>query len=1294
MTARRSGKKLLKVTGYISVGLAILLIAFHIWFIQHAKHMLEDIVKKKSNGKLNLKIEKLSYDYLTNRMNIKEAVFFTTDSVSAPASYRFGVKEIDLQIKVLWPLIFQKKLLINSLLLQSPDIRVTNLRYPPGDSVKKNKKDISIPEEMGKVYNSIQDALKVLQVNRFQIDDGKFTLINKIQPDQLPLIVNNINFHIDNLEVDTSKLTGKEKLFFSDNVVLKSDQQDIIFPDGRHRLSFDRFRINIRKKIVEFDSCTISAIKTDSTKTSFSVFFDKLLLSNIDFDTLYKNEVIKADTVFCLNPQFKLQTGIINKKDGPNGTGSQKIAVKSPKLDDIIQQLTGDLLLKYVIVNNASFDITTIKNGHPNSFTSHGNNFEMQGLSIDHDAEKLVTVKSFAMAIRNYENFIKDSIYRVQFDSIVFKDNHISLSNFIFNKLDNDRIINTFNIPHFYLEGLSWDELVFEKRLKADHAIMLNPYISYTVSKKQKVKKRRQNLFQSLAAVNEYMDLQRLDVVEGTIDLKIKSNLRGKLENATFSIQSHALFTSTKLAEIKRSLTNLDFDNGIIQAGNLRMELHNIHYFGQGGKFDAGSIHINNKEKNMSIDLQDANIEKMLVNEVSGNIYAEGVRWQKGDVKINIGEGKKNAGGSSVELKNVQGSNTSISGMFGDKSVSTKINSISFTGMEIKPGSKLKLDELDINGQQLKVKDDKLDLSIADYAIRDNKNSSFRQIVYKVNNGKMDANVSVPSLTVIPHVQPLLNGDIALDAVNMIKPVIDLHLVAKKTSTQKNKPGFPGLDISELKLSQPMVSFTQESDSGMLMLNWKGESNTSNFLQANDIHAKNNSLSLGNLQFYLTDFVFTSSKGKTFTTGDGKISARVKNIKFDQEENQPINWAANISNFDARDLRLDSMGKTKGSLLMNTGNLTNLNISSSTISDLQKLAAANSIFKLQQFTGHYSDANTNFRWFNAGFNRGSNIFSVDSFFMTPALSRDSFLAKQSYQVDYIQLQSGAIHIGPLDINAYIKDKTLNIGTATIDRFLFTDFKDKQLPFKAGTIKPLPVDLVKKIPLRLFIKTVQFNNAYVEYTETNEKTNEPGTIPVTRMAVTLNNVKNYDLTNTDSLQMLATGYLMDTLWTRLRVKESYTDSLSGFLMTLRMSHGDLKAFNSALIPLLSAKLESAYLDTLNMRAVGKEYLSHGEMKMFYHDLKIKFLKKTDKTKTNLLSNLKTFLANSFLIRDKNTSRTGQVFFIRKRDKSAINYLIKIAMSGMASSVGAKSNRKMMRKYKKELMERNLPPIDFD
>ena len=114
----------------------------------------------------------------------------------------------------------------------------------------------------------------------------------------------------------------------------------------------------------------------------------------------------------------------------------------------------------------------------------------------------------------------------------------------------------------------------------------------------------------------------------------------------------------------------------------------------------------------------------------------------------------------------------------------------------------------------------------------------------------------------------------------------------------------------------------------------------------------------------------------------------------------------------------------------------------------------------------------------------------------------------------------------------------------------------------------------------------------------------------------------------------------------------------------------------------------------MRAVGREYLSLGEMQMYYHDLKIRFLKNGIETKKTFLTRIITFLANSFVVKKNNKSRTGNVFYIRDRDKSAINYLIKIAMSGMASSVGAKNNKKMIRRYKRELEKRNLPPIDFD
>lgn len=1260
------------------------LVGFHFWLKAHAKQLIEEMVESKSGGKVKLKVEKIHFNYFNRKIELEKAVFYNTDTLSGTTAYHFKIDKMLLQVKAILPIVFKKQILIDSLTLLNPLIEVIRLKA----SVKpdnKVKKDVSIPEEMGKVYSSIQDALKILKVKRFQIDEGTFRLINKIDTSQLPLTVTNIHFHIDKLQVDAGKLTGNENLLFSENVVLRSRNQHIIFPDGRHQLSFSRFRINLQKKLVEFDSCTIAAAKGDSTTNSFNVFFDKLLLTNIDFDTLYKSEVIKADSVYCVNPKFNLNVEVGKKKDSKKSP---------PKLENLIKQLTGDLQLGFVVVSNADFNIKTVKNGVPNTFTFSNNNFEMQGLRVEQDAPKPLKVKSFAMAIRNYENFIKDSSYSIKFDSVLLKNDHITLSNFLFNKLDQGKILNTFSVPQFNLRGLSWDELVFERKLRAEQAIMFNPYISYSILNKHNNKSGKQNIFQSLSTVNEYMDLQQLDIVNGTIDLKLKNNLRIQLDNATASIKSQSLLESRKLAGIKNSLTQLKFKKGIIHAGKMDMELRDLLYSGQSGQFGASRIHLRNKEKNIAVALQNVKVKKMMLDEFSGNVYAEGVRWQKGDVKINALGGKKENDEATIKLKDVKGSTTSFFGIVDGKSISTQLNSVSFNELEKKAGNKLIINGLDITGQQLKVKDNKLNFSVAGYAITDNKYSSFRQIVYTTNNGKMDAAISIPSLTVTPHIQSLLNGTIALDAINMVKPVIMLQLTANNPAGERKKTDLPDIDISELKLSQPKISFVKTSDSGILKLDLHGEYDKSNFLQATGLHKNGGSTSVNNLTFYLTDFIFTNPKGMSFNSGDGKISAQVKNLELKQVENQPVVWNAIVSNFDARDFRLDSLGKSKGNLVVNSGSLNNLYISSSTFLKLQKLVAANPAFRIQQLTGNYSTATSKLSWNNASFNRSNNTFLLDSFSMIPALSRDSFVAQQTFQTDYITVKSGAVSIGPVDIDTYINKKTLNIRTTVIENLLLADYKDKQLPFKAGIIKPLPVNLLKKIPLKLSIDTVQFNNANVEYTEVSEKTRLSGTIPVKRLSVTLLNVKNVNLTSKDSLAIRAVGYIMDTVWVRLRVKESYTDSLSGFLMTLRMKPGDLTVLNAVLLPMLSVKLLSGMLDTLSMRAVGKEYLALGEMSMLYKNLKIQFLKNGKEAKKTLLTRLLTFAANTFFIKRNNSSRTGNVFFIRIRDKSAINYLIQIAISGMASSVGAKNNKRMIRRYRKELEERHLPPIDYN
>ncbi|MGZ5190748.1 MAG: hypothetical protein ACXWCZ_06975, partial [Flavisolibacter sp.] len=106
------------------------------------------------------------------------------------------------------------------------------------------------------------------------------------------------------------------------------------------------------------------------------------------------------------------------------------------------------------------------------------------------------------------------------------------------------------------------------------------------------------------------------------------------------------------------------------------------------------------------------------------------------------------------------------------------------------------------------------------------------------------------------------------------------------------------------------------------------------------------------------------------------------------------------------------------------------------------------------------------------------------------------------------------------------------------------------------------------------------------------------------------------------------------------------------------------------------------------------LAIGEMKMYYHNLKIKLVKDGEENKSSFLTNVASWIANTFVIKKNNNGRTGIVYFERIKDRSFFNYIVKMTFSGMATSIGVKKNRKYLKKYKKELKDRNLPPIDFE
>ena len=1216
-------------------------------------------------------------------MEVDKAVFYNTDTLTANTSYRFNVEKIKLNVNSFLPIIFKKQLIIDSLSLEDPDIIVTRLK--PSDQPKK---DFSIPQEMGKVYNSIRQALEILKVKRFQIDNAKFTLINKIHPEQQPLTITNIFFHINNIRIDSTGEDGKEKILFGENAVLRNRNQDIIFPDGRHRLSYSRFRINLKKRLVEFDSCTIAATKTDSSASSFRVYFDSLFLTNIDFDTLYRYDVIKADSVYCVNPKFDLNVTL--------GKKSNKRA-PAPRLDKIIEQLTGDLQLGFVIVNNASINIGTVREDRPNAFSSDHNNFEIQGLTVDENAEHPLKVKSFAMAIRNYENFFRDSSYTMEFDSILFNDDRIFLSNFKLNQLDHGKRINTFSMPQFQLKGLSWDELVFNRQLKADEATLYHPIIDYTFFE-NKQRKKKKGIFNKLTDIGKMLEIDELNVVQGKINLKLKDNTQLHLQNATLSLKSSSLLDSKGMSTIDNSVNELLFSKGVIQTKDLTIQLDNVHYTGKNKALLADKMQVHNKQKTIGASADNVSFTEILIDDSTGNIQATGLQWKKADINITLPESPtKKPFSSYAVLKNITGNNTNLHIVTAKRSVDAFIKTISFDRFLKRPGKEIEFENPFVEGKKLKMIEGNSLLTIDDYRIADKKNSSFENIGYSRYNAPDSVSIQIPHVSLTPDIYSIMHQATKLDNIEILNPLAKIKL-SKQDSAVKGSTSLPHLDINKISIQQPDINFSRSTEKGTITLKWNGPSEKNNTLNLINVSSDNKPVSkatIGNARFTLNHFLYIAKTGKTFDAGDGEISAELNNIKLIKDEsNQKWNWESLVKSTSAKNFVMDSLGKNSGRLELYDANLENLSISSSSINSLKKITDQNSSLQLKKFTGQYNNTNNHFAWFNAGFDENSKTFSADSFHYYPTQEREVFVANHPYQTDYLKVKTGKIILNGYDPNYYLKDSIIKVDALIIDDVVLDDYRDRRPPFHSGIIKPLPTKLIQKIPFKLSIDTIRLNNATSIYSEFNDKTLAVGSVPVTKMTVRFFPVKNYDLTDADTLKIQANGYLMDSMWIRLRIRESYTDSLSGFLMTVRMRPHDLQILNPVFMPLSSIKIQSGYLDTLTMRAIGKDNFAYGEMKMHYHDLKIKFLNKGSEIKKGFLSGLKTFVANSFILRNKNYRRTGRVFFIRNREKSMLNYIIKIPMSGIASSVGAKSNRKILRKYKKELRLRNLPPYDYD
>jgi hypothetical protein len=1272
-------KKILKTLGILLSIIIILITALHIYVVNNAEKLIEDLVNTESKGKLKLKVKNIRFNYFSKKVELENVIFFSNDSLDLRTAYHFQVDNIRMQVKALVPIFTRRELRIDSIFLSSPKIEVTRLKPVERTS----NKQVSIPREMGRIYNSIMDALQFLEVKRFQFDEGQFRLVNKIIPGQQPLEITRLHFHIDNLKIDTT--TSGEDFPLTDQMVFRTRGQDITFPDGNHRLAFSRFRINIRKRLIEIDSCTLTGKRNDTSRSGFSIFLDTLKLTKVDFESLYEYDLIKADSVYCLNPDFKIELELRQKPFPGNSKTNPRAGI--PNIDTLINQLTGDLQLGYIGVNNAAVNIVTHRGESSTSFTSDKNNFEMRGLTIDHSLPQPVTLQGFDMAIRNYENFVKDSSYFLRFDSIRLRENRILLSNFSINTepyKDKRNIL----VQQFILSGLSWADLLFDRKVIARQATLLNPVIDYEQKPAPKFKKQNP-LATSLAGIHNFMSLDKIRVENGEIKVKTLSGVNLLLEEANLSLISQSIADSLSVENIESSVEELSFKKGIMKTKKLMVNMDKLLFNGINKQLALEKIRIYDRQQRINLIAKNVKADSLLFSDSASSIHAAALNWQQAQIEINRLAKTENLETRPliISVKNINGANTQLD--YNSASTTLSAFLITVSADSVEKLEKLKLYALKTSGKNLGIFTSQASAAAAEFSVTDMEASSFSGFEFAQTKNKNTTEVKTPLLVFTPDVSSIISGSPELSNLKLAEPEIKIS-IAEKASSMEKKP-LPNLSIDKAEFIHPTFKLENFTSKGLQNFFWDGSEN--NVLIKNiQTEKPANRLSIASVNADITRFKLTNAEGKTTSSKEGKLDLLLSDFIFTAGD-KPT-WSALIKELKAASFSADSLGKKAAQLTLKSSKLENLMLGSETGSRLETIIDKNPFFTVSNVSGQITDDKNKWTLSNLSYSHPGKLLSVDSFLFQPLLSRDEFVAASAWQTDYITFSSGKINISGIDFNRYVKDSVVTAGILRINNPMLTSYRDKRPPFRAGIIKPLPSKLLQKIPIKISVDTAYVSNGTAVYTELNDKTQETGIVPVTRISGDIFPIRNFGISPTDTFRIRLNGYLLDSAWIRLRTRESMYDSLSGFQITLRMRPQSLLYLNEILPPLASVKIQSGYLDTLVMRAVGREYLALGQMRMYYHDLKVQFLKNGSEDQKRFLQGLVTFIANSFVIKNENKKRSGVVYFPRLRDRSFINYYIKIAMSGVASSIGAKKNKRLLRRYQKQLKLRQLPPVDID
>ena len=1179
-----------------------------------------------------------------------------------------------MNLKGLLPFIFKKEIRLDSLLIDAPQIFIVHQKIK--DTALVPPRDPNISQDMFDAYASLRNSLGLLQVDQFRIANGSFAIQN-VRKQQAPLRISGINFLVKGLNINSEKTPEYDPLAITDSIKLSIVGQTIHFPDGNKSISFKSFRFNTFDGALTLDSCRVIS-SNDTTLSNFNIYTDQLSFKKLRLVARDGEDFTQIDSVFFTRPAAKLvMEAKAGKKDSTNAI--------SNTMRKVVETITGNATINYIGINNMAFDITTLKNGRENSFTFVQDKLEIGEVMLSKDSIVPVGIGSLRFGLKRYTNYFNDSSYLIQFDSVRILNGQLALYDFQLQSTPKAPQLQRISIPVLLLNGVDWYRLIFERRFVAKNISLYNPLITLTAAPQKGKKGNVLNLLQESIAV-EHVLLQNAGV-----KIIFSTNEYAQVKRLNLNAAPSALLQHPSLPAFIKMLSGMDAGEISLVKSGWNAKLTGIKLSDTAG-VRLPIFSIENKSKNIKLEGQDLLIGKLTVDEKKNRIALGKLSWKRISGSIIVPEQKKtgeNKGDLNITVAGISGGPADLRFQSGNTKAAVLLSSVNAGTVTLANGKLTRLQNLALKGREWKVQTEGITAEGSTFNIAQQQLSAFSAIHAAITGAGKNISATIPEITLVADIENMLQQQYKFSALHISNPQVNVSLInTPATATSGRKP-FPEIQLQKLDIVNPILDFMQVKMRDTVQLH------LSNASFSAGIFSTASTVSLRQMEMQAGKFDFRKGDSLIAGLADGKLALAIADATIYQNNTAGSgNWKITDAALGTANAFLQTKNKNgkRDTLDISTFRTAHFSATQNSVQNWRSLVFGQPALQFENVSLNYHSTDNIFRVEDLNTTMGSDLITMSSFLFHPQLGEEAYIKAHEFETDFIRTKTGRITIHGFNRQAFIRDSAVRIRHISIDEVDFKDTRDKTPPFQAGIIKPLPASMIRKIPFNMVIDSLTLQNSNISYKEVSEKTGQPGTIFFTNVQSQFTNIKNRNHTIRDTFQWKTNARMMDSMPFFLGIKTAYLDTLDRLELTVRLRPADLTHLNPFFAPLEAIRFKTGLLDTLEMVSLANDYLAHGSMKFFYHNLKVEFLKKGETEKKNVLSSIITFAANAFVIKKKNTSRTGTVFFERIRDRSIFNYIVKMALSGMGSSIGSKKNKKLEKAYQAKLKELNLPALE--